>query len=99
MCYSAHVQLRGHPYTKGHAKIRLEFWEGMTMQERLARLPCACTYQILCEVRQEGKRLGILTFFDDGPESETCGQQVMSCPGCGQRLGLHLLQARKTSSL
>jgi hypothetical protein len=68
------------------------------MLEGLAELLCACTYQILCEVRDEGERLGTLGFFDDGPQSETRGQRVTSCPGCGQRLGLHVLQARQYAS-
>ena len=68
------------------------------MLEGLAALLCACSYQILCEVREEGERLGTLIFFDDRPESETRGQQVSNCPGCGQKLGLHLLQAHKNLS-
>jgi hypothetical protein len=66
--------------------------------EGLAALLCACTYPILCEVSPQGERLGFLTFFDDGPESATRGQQVSNCPGCGQKLGLHLLQAQKNLS-
>jgi hypothetical protein len=64
------------------------------MQEVLAALVCSCGYRILCELRQEGERLGLPVFFDDQPASESRGQQVMSCPGCGQSLGLHMLQAR-----
>jgi hypothetical protein len=64
----------------------------------VAALLCTCTHRILCEVRREGERLGLPTFFDDAPESETRGKQVRSCPGCGQRLGLHLLQAQKSPS-
>ena len=64
------------------------------MLEGLAALVCSCGYRILCELRQEGERLGLPVFFDDQPASETCGQQVMSCPGCAQSLGLHMLQAR-----
>ena len=54
---------------------------------------CACTYPILCEVIQEGERLGFTRFFDDAPESETRGERVSSCPGCGRALGIHLLRA------
>jgi hypothetical protein len=68
------------------------------MLERLAALLCACTYQILCEVREEGERLGFPAFFDGQPDSETHGQQLTSCPRCGQRLGLHMLQAQKDFS-
>jgi hypothetical protein len=66
--------------------------------EGLAALLCACSYQILCEIREEGERLGLPVFFDDGPQSETRGQQVRSCPGCRQRLGLHMLRAQKNVS-
>jgi hypothetical protein len=54
---------------------------------------CVCTYPILCEVRREGRRLGFPVFFDDGPESETRGERVSGCPGCGRTLGIHLLRA------
>jgi hypothetical protein len=64
------------------------------MPEVLAALVCSCGYRILCELRQEGERLGLQVFFDDQPASVTRGQQVRSCPGCGQSLGLHMLQAR-----
>jgi hypothetical protein len=63
-------------------------------EEGLAALLCQCTYQIACEVRAVGERLGLLMFFDDEPASETRGQQVSSCPGCGQELRLHLLRAQ-----
>jgi hypothetical protein len=66
--------------------------------EGLAALLCACSYRILCEVSLQGERLGLLTFFDDGLESETRGQKVSNCPGCGQKLGLHLLQGHKNLS-
>jgi hypothetical protein len=49
-------------------------------------------------VSPQGERLGFLMFFDDGLESETRGKQVSTCPGCGQKLGLHLLQAHKNLS-
>ena len=55
---------------------------------------CACTYQILCEVQKEGRRLGFTRFYDDAPESETRGERVSSCPGCGRKLELHLLRAQ-----
>ena len=54
---------------------------------------CVCTYPILCEVTREGRRLGFPVFFDDGPESETRGERVSGCPGCGRALGIHLLRA------
>ena len=64
------------------------------MLEGLAALVCSCGYRILCELRQEGERLGLQVFFDDQPASESRGQQIRSCPGCGQSLGLHMLQTR-----
>jgi hypothetical protein len=66
--------------------------------EGLAALLCSCSYRILCKVSPQGERLGFLMFFDDGLESETRGKQVSTCPGCGQKLGLHLLQAHKNLS-
>ena len=90
--------MSGYPYAKGYDDIRLPLWEGVRMLEGLAALLCTCTYQILCEVRAEGERLGFPVFFDDGPESRTRGQQVTSCPRCGEKLGLHLLRAQKNPS-
>jgi hypothetical protein len=66
------------------------------MLEGVATVLCACSYQIRCEVRDAGERLGFPMFFDDEPQSETRGQQVRSCPGCGEKLGLHLLRAQKS---
>ncbi len=68
------------------------------MLEGVVALLCRCSYQVLCELRQEGERLGFQVFFDDQPQSETRGQQLISCPRCGQRLGLHMLQAQKELS-
>jgi hypothetical protein len=65
-----------------------------TQRSTSSALVCSCGYRILCELRQEGERLGLPVFFDDQPASETRGQQVRSCAGCGQSLGLHMLQAR-----
>lgn len=69
------------------------------MLEELAALLCVCSYQLLCEIKAEGEVLGTLIYFDDGPHSETRGQQVRSCPGCGEKLGLQVLRARKNLSL
>ena len=68
------------------------------MLEGVTALLCSCSYQILCELRGEGKRLGFPVFFDDQPASETHGEQPTSCPGCGQSLGLHMLQPQKNPS-
>lgn len=32
--------------------------------------------------------MGFVDFFDDEPDSESRGQRVRECPGCGERLGL-----------
>ena len=68
------------------------------MLEDVVMLFCACSYEILCGVRHQGERLGTLGFFDAGPQSETRDKQVTSCPGCGERLWLHLLQAQKNAA-
>ena len=65
------------------------------MLEGLAALLCACGYRLLCEVRVEGAHLGLATYLDDGPQSETRGQRVRLCPGCGDELSLHLLRPRQ----
>lgn len=59
-----------------------------------AKLRCVCGHSILCEVRSGGERIGYLAFFDDEPKSETCGQRVERCPGCGEQLGLPLFFRR-----
>jgi hypothetical protein len=57
-------------------------------QEAATTLRCACGHGILCELMRQGKRLGFLAFFDDEPTSETRGERVESCPGCGEQLGV-----------
>jgi hypothetical protein len=52
----------------------------------MATLQCRCGYAILCEVRRLGEHLGNLAFFDNEPTSETYGERVESCPGCGEPL-------------
>jgi hypothetical protein len=54
----------------------------MVWSEEVATLRCTCGHAILCEMQ----RLGTLTFFDAGPTSETHGERVESCPGCGEQL-------------
>lgn len=56
-----------------------------------AVLSCVCERRILCEVQPEGEHIGFLVFFDGEPTSETYGQRVKSCPGCGKQLGLSVL--------
>jgi hypothetical protein len=48
----------------------------------------------LFEVRRESECLGSLVFFDD-PTSQTHGEGIHECSGCGERLGL-LLGSRLT---
>jgi hypothetical protein len=54
-------------------------------------LRCVCDRRILCEVQPEGEHIGFLVFLDGEPTSETHGQRVKSCPGCGKQLGLSVL--------
>ena len=56
-----------------------------------AMLSCVCGHAILCEVQPEGERIGFLAFYDDEPRSETRGQRIKACPGCGEQLGLPAL--------
>ena len=51
-------------------------------------LRCVCGHALLCEVRSAGEGIGVLVCFDDGPTSETRGQRVKDCPGCGEPLRL-----------
>ena len=51
-------------------------------------LRCVCGHALLCEVRSAGEGIGVLVCFDDEPTSETCGQQVKTCPYCGGPLRL-----------
>jgi hypothetical protein len=52
---------------------------------------CTCGHAISSEVVSEGEYLGTLAFFDAEEASGTHGARVEDCPGCGKRLGLHLL--------
>ena len=54
-------------------------------------LRCVCGHRILCEVQPEGECIGFPAFFDGKPTSETYGQRVKSCSGCGEQLGLPVL--------
>jgi hypothetical protein len=54
----------------------------------IATSTCLCSFRLLCAVRAEGQRLGFLLFFDDEPGSESHGERVRECPGCGAPLGL-----------
>ncbi len=56
------------------------------MRLEAVSLQCPCGYAIVCEVRSLMERLGAAVFFDDEPTSEIYGEQVKSCPGCGEQL-------------
>jgi hypothetical protein len=56
-------------------------------EEAAVALRCGCGHSILCEQMRHGERLGFLAFFDNEPTSETRGERVKSCPGCGEQLG------------
>lgn len=59
-----------------------------------ARLRCSCGHGIAVELRGEGLRVATVAFVDDEPGSDTRGERVRECPGCGARLGLHALAPR-----
>jgi hypothetical protein len=61
----------------------------MAMEEAF-ELACSCAYCLVCREIRQGERLGFLSFFDDEPDSQTRGERVLECPGCGKRLGLAL---------
>jgi hypothetical protein len=65
--------------------------------DEATRWACSCAHRLVCVVRRRGERLGSLDFFDDERDSETHGQRVRECPGCGERLGLLALFAAKPS--
>ena len=60
-------------------------------EDNHAVLRCVCDRRILCGVQPEGEHIGFLVFLDGEPTSETHGQRVKSCPGCGEQLGLSVL--------
>jgi hypothetical protein len=64
------------------------------MQVEAVTLRCPCGHAILCEVRRLVERVGIVAFFDDESTSETYGERVRSCPGCGEQLEFHTLLLR-----
>ena len=61
--------------------------------EGTTALICACTRCIFCKMSHEGKRLGAVLFFNDGLASETCGERIEFCSGCGEKLGGRVLLA------
>ena len=77
--------------TREHISCCLEKGKQDTGVGNHAVLRCVCGHAILCKVQPEGERIGFLAFFDDEPTSETRGQRVKACPGCGEQLGLPML--------
>ena len=49
---------------------------------------CECGHDIRCALRSLGASLASLAFFDGRALSETHGEQVACCPGCGNRLAV-----------
>jgi hypothetical protein len=58
--------------------------------EPMAILYCACGHEIWSELWWKEPR-HVLLFFDDLEKSETYGERVTHCPGCGQQIGRALL--------
>jgi hypothetical protein len=67
--------------------------------EQAAVVRCACGHGILSEVLRKGERLATVAFFDEEEASETHGEQLQWCPGCGQRLAVHTLLPRTSQGL
>jgi hypothetical protein len=44
---------------------------------------CSCGHKLWCEARFEEEDLLRLIFFDNVESSETYGEQITQCPGCG----------------
>ena len=61
------------------------------MQEEAVTPRCPCGYAILCEVRRMVECMGTVAYFDDESTSETYGERVRNCPGCGEQLEFHTL--------
>jgi hypothetical protein len=59
---------------------------GGSLAVSLAVLFVCAAFVVLCEVRSLIERLGAAVFFEDELRSETYGERVKSCPGCGERL-------------
>ena len=46
---------------------------------------CSCGYKLWCEARFDDEDLLRLIFFDNEETSETYGERITLCPGCGGR--------------
>ena len=64
------------------------------MERETVRLRCECGHDIRCVTRLSGSYLASLAFFDDRALSETHGEQIAFCPGCGVRPAVALLLGR-----
>lgn len=64
------------------------------MIENLVALLCVCGHAMSVLPKSTEEHLCILDFFDDELSSESFGERVLECPGCGERLGLHRLTGR-----
>lgn len=60
----------------------------------MARLRCECRHRIWSELwwKNSGE---VLLFFDDVAASESYGERVSVCPGCGRRLGGRVLELER----
>jgi DNA-directed RNA polymerase subunit RPC12/RpoP len=66
--------------------------------EEAAFVYCECGYKILCVVPRQGVRVDTLAFFDVDDDEEVTGEaerRVTHCPGCGERLGSHVLVPKR----
>jgi hypothetical protein len=63
----------------------------LTLPTDATRLACECGRGIRCTISYEGRRLGLLAFFDDPQPGEIHGKPLANCPGCGARLDHRLL--------
>ncbi len=61
------------------------------LEELAALVRCACGYRISVELSDEGARICDVALFDNEPTSDSRGERVRECPGCGVGLGLHTL--------
>jgi hypothetical protein len=67
--------------------------------EQLGVVYCGCAHKIRYEVRYEEDFVH-LAFFDDVETSETYGEQITQCPGCGYRsLAKRLLEPPHTTDV
>lgn len=90
MCRSVDVPAYPLDY---HAAQNCRYLSGgkTVLEERAALVRCACGYGISVELSDEGARICNVMLFDNEPSSDSHGERVRECPGCGVGLGLHTL--------